>query len=244
MEQEFLLLLKLFLTGIFLGLLYDCLRIWRSVMTNSRFWIDLQDLIYWSSAGLFVFYVIYMENNGQIRVYALAGMAAGALFYYATISRWIVRLFGFLLLKIVTLFGILLTPLHRGRKRLKLCLYKKSGRIRMRKKENQKFSRKRREKLKKDENRQPESKTAMISVILVASALSISLMARSYALEEKIGDYKSQRKEVKAQISAEEQRTKEIEALKEYMQSDEYAKQVAREKLGLVEGDEIIFKEK
>ena len=106
MEQEFLLLLKLFLTGIFLGLLYDCLRIWRSVMTNSRFWIDLQDLIYWSSAGLFVFYVIYMENNGQIRVYALAGMAAGALFYYATISRWIVRLFGFLLLKIVTLFGI------------------------------------------------------------------------------------------------------------------------------------------
>ena len=113
----------------------------------------------------------------------------------------------------------------------------------MRKKENQKFSRKRREKLKKDENRQPESKTA-ISVILVASALSISLMARSYALEEKIGDYKSQRKEVKAQISAEEQRTKEIEALKEYMQSDEYAKQVAREKLGLVEGDEIIFKEK
>ena len=35
-----------------------------------------------------------------------------------------------------------------------------------------------------------------------------------------------------------------IEALKEYMQSDEYAKQVAREKLGLVEGDEIIFKEK
>ena len=114
----------------------------------------------------------------------------------------------------------------------------------MRKKENQKFSRKRREKLKKDENRQPESKTAMISVILVDSALSISLMARSYALEEKIGDYKSQRKEVKAQISAEEQRTKEIEALKEYMQSDEYAKQVAREKLGLVEGDEIIFKEK
>ena len=141
MEQEFLLLLKLFLTGIFLGLLYDCLRIWRSVMTNSRFWIDLQDLIYWS----FVFYVIYMENNGQIRVYALAGMAAGALFYYATISRWIVRLFGFLLLKIVTLFGILLTPLHRGRKRLKLCikrvklfLYEQKSIQKVRKNQNEK----------------------------------------------------------------------------------------------------------
>lgn len=114
----------------------------------------------------------------------------------------------------------------------------------MRKKENQKFSRKLEKKAKKNENKQPENKTAMISVILVASVLSVSLIARSYALEEKIGEYKSQRKEVKAEISKEEQRTKEIEALKEYMQSDEYVKQAAREKLGLVEGDEIIFKEK
>lgn len=114
----------------------------------------------------------------------------------------------------------------------------------MRKKENQKFSRKLGKKAKKNENKQPENKTAIISVILVASVLSVSLMARSYALEEKIGEYKSQRKEVKAEISKEEKRTKEIEALKEYMQSDEYAKQAAREKLGLVEGDEIIFKEK
>lgn len=145
MEQECLLFLKLFLTGIFLGLLYDCLRIWRSVMTNSRFWIDLQDLIYWSGAGLFAFYVIYVENNGQIRVYALAGMAVGAIFYYATISRWIVRLFGFLLLKIVTLFGILLTPLHRGRKRLKLWikrvklfLYEQKSIQKVRKNQNEK----------------------------------------------------------------------------------------------------------
>lgn len=114
----------------------------------------------------------------------------------------------------------------------------------MRKKENQKFSRKLRKKSEKSENKHPENRTAVISVILVASVLSISLMARSYALEEKIGDYKSQRKEIKTQISEEEQRTKDIDALKEYMQSDEYAKQVAREKLGLVEGDEIIFKEK
>ena len=36
---------------------------------------------------------------------------------------------------------------------------------------------------------------------------------------------------------------KEIEETKEYMQSDEYAEKVARDKLGLVKNNEIVFKE-
>ena len=54
-------------------------------------------------------------------------------------------MFGFLLLKIVTLFGILLTPLHRGRKRLKLWikrvklfLYEQKSIQKVRKNQNEK----------------------------------------------------------------------------------------------------------
>ena len=43
-------------------------------------------------------------------------------------------------------------------------------------------------------------------------------------------------------MEAEEARSEEIEELKEYVQSDEYAEQVAKDKLGLVYEDEIIFK--
>ena len=46
-----------------------------------------------------------------------------------------------------------------------------------------------------------------------------------------------------AKIKDEEARTKEIDELKKYMQTYEYAKEVARDKLGLVEGNQIIFKE-
>ena len=74
-----MLLLKLFLTGIFLGLLYDCLRIWRSVMTNSRFWIDLQDLIYWSSHGaLFFMLYIWKITVRYVFTHCFIGMAAGS----------------------------------------------------------------------------------------------------------------------------------------------------------------------
>lgn len=44
-------------------------------------------------------------------------------------------------------------------------------------------------------------------------------------------------------IKEEKKHAKEIEKEKEYMQSDEYIAQVAREKLGLVKDNEIVFEE-
>ena len=44
-------------------------------------------------------------------------------------------------------------------------------------------------------------------------------------------------------IETEEARTKDIEDMQEYMQSDEYAEKIAKEKIGLVKDNEIIFKE-
>ena len=45
------------------------------------------------------------------------------------------------------------------------------------------------------------------------------------------------------QIEEEKQRTDDITALKEYMQTDEYIEKTAREKLGMVKDNEILFKE-
>ena len=41
----------------------------------------------------------------------------------------------------------------------------------------------------------------------------------------------------------EQERTQEIDEQKEYMQTDEYIAEVARDKLGLVKGNEIVFEE-
>ena len=51
----------------------------------------------------------------------------------------------------------------------------------------------------------------------------------------------------KAQIAEayedEQKRTEEIEQLQEEMQSDEYYEKIAKEKIGLVKDNEILFKE-
>lgn len=44
------------------------------------------------------------------------------------------------------------------------------------------------------------------------------------------------------EIQSEKERQKEIDSLEEYVKTDEYIKEVAREKLGLIDPNEIIFK--
>ena len=65
----------------------------------------------------------------------------------------------------------------------------------------------------------------MFGISLIVLILILTLMAQSRQIEE------------------EQARTQEIEDLKQYMLTDEYAEQAAREKLGLVKENEIIFQE-
>ena len=53
---------------------------------------------------------------------------------------------------------------------------------------------------------------------------------------------KAQEEELEAQIKEEEQRAKEVEEFKEYVTTDDYIKETAEEKLGLVDPNEIVFK--
>ena len=47
--------------------------------------------------------------------------------------------------------------------------------------------------------------------------------------------------ELEAQIEYEKQRANEVDALKEIVDSDEYIEKIAREKLGMIRKDEIVF---
>ena len=54
--------------------------------------------------------------------------------------------------------------------------------------------------------------------------------------------YKKQEAELEAQIKEEKKRAKEVEAYEAYVKTDDYVKEIAEEKLGLVDPNEIIFK--
>ena len=83
----------------------------------------------------------------------------------------------------------------------------------------------------------------MFGISLIVLILMLSLMAQSRNLQESLAGYETRAEALSQQIEDEKARTEEIDALKEYMLTDEYTEEAAREKLGLVKENEIIFQE-
>lgn len=77
----------------------------------------------------------------------------------------------------------------------------------------------------------------MVMLVAVVSVNGLRLYNRNQ-------DYIAQEAELKNQIAGERGRFKELDELKEYVGTDAYIENVAKEKLGLVFQDEILFKAK
>ena len=83
------------------------------------------------------------------------------------------------------------------------------------------------------------------SVMVICAVLGLLmgvLGAGSVRLYAKIESYKQQEAELRLQIEEAKERAEEIKAYEEYVKTDEYVKDVADEKLGLVDPDDVVFK--
>ena len=87
------------------------------------------------------------------------------------------------------------------------------------------------------------NKRTILGITAVVCVLMVMLLVRGQSLKEKLAANEIRKQNLQEQIDAEEQRTDEIDKMKDYIQSDEYAEKIAREKLGLVKDGEILFKE-
>ena len=82
----------------------------------------------------------------------------------------------------------------------------------------------------------------MLAIALVVLVILGGLMLKSNDLQERLTGYDAKAATLQQQIEDEQTRTEEIDKLKKYMETDEYAEEVAREKLGLVKDNETVFK--
>lgn len=76
----------------------------------------------------------------------------------------------------------------------------------------------------------------------IVAVLLIVLLVQSQQLLSRNASYESRKEELTQQIQDEEVRAGEIDKLKSYVDSEEFIEKIARERLGLVYKDEIIFK--
>lgn len=90
-----------FLGGMLITFVYDLLRIFRRAVLHGNLWIGAEDAVFWIWASLWIFSVLYRENDGSFRSYTLLAMAAGMIGYHRTVSEVFVKTFGGFLRKIV-----------------------------------------------------------------------------------------------------------------------------------------------
>lgn len=78
-------------------------------------------------------------------------------------------------------------------------------------------------------------------LILVAG---FTVAYRGYKTKQVFLEYQSQSKELDLKIEEEKKRTEEIKEYRDYVTTDEYIEEIARDKLGLVYNDEVLLKAK
>ena len=81
---------------------------------------------------------------------------------------------------------------------------------------------------------------ATLGVVLLLFGI---LVYKSYNLNERLTMYHLRAETLEKEIENQKERTEEIDQLRAYMATDEYAEAAAREKLGLVKDNEIVFRE-
>ena len=86
-----------------------------------------------------------------------------------------------------------------------------------------------------------QHRISVISISGVVVLLAVVLSIGSISMQEKNRAYKAQEAELQEKIAAEIAREEAISELEEYVGTDEYVEDVAKEKLGLINPNEIIF---
>ena len=121
-------MLHSFLLGAFITFCYDLFRILRRIIPHGIFRISLEDLVFWVLATGGIFYLLYYENNGMFRWFAVIGAGAGMLLYKKTLSAFFVGLVSGAVNAVLHLIGKILRKLTAPLRFIMRLIRKQAGR--------------------------------------------------------------------------------------------------------------------
>ena len=67
--------------GVLMMIAYDILRIFRRILPHNTAAVAVEDILYWLACGVCIFRMLYVENSGAIRGFAIAAVVLGMLLY-------------------------------------------------------------------------------------------------------------------------------------------------------------------
>ncbi len=139
-----------FLLGIFLVLVYDCLRIFRRLVRHGTVWISLEDLCYWIVTAFAIFAMLYQKNDGLIRGFSIGGVVLGMLLYNQFISRYTVPFIVRFLEKIIHIVKKICSFVFLPFRKIASVLYPKGSQLAGKGKKFIKYQKKRLKKIEKE----------------------------------------------------------------------------------------------
>lgn len=86
------------------------------------------------------------------------------------------------------------------------------------------------------------NRMALVGVTFVVISLAVVVNFRGAAMREKDLAYQIREENLSRQLEEEKERARQLEEQRIYVQTKEYIEKVAKEKLGLVNPDEILLK--
>lgn len=88
------------ISGILIGIFFDLFRVLRKTFKTSDIITYIEDIIFGILTGIFLLFLIFYLNHGEIRLYLLIAIILGCVIYYLTISKYFIKWNVFLLNKI------------------------------------------------------------------------------------------------------------------------------------------------
>ena len=79
------------LSGAIIGIYFDIFRILRKTFKTSDIITYLEDILFWLFTGIFILFILFKYNNGEIRVYNLIGLIIGVILYMLAFSSFFIK---------------------------------------------------------------------------------------------------------------------------------------------------------
>lgn len=115
-NQAYLFIVYL-ICGVIIGVFFDIFRILRKSFKTSDFITYIEDIIFGILTGIFLIFMLFIFNNGELRFFIFLAMLLGMAIYLLTISKYFIKLSVNIIViikkLIIKIISILLYPIKK-----------------------------------------------------------------------------------------------------------------------------------
>lgn len=90
-------MLQALVTGVLLGVYYDAFRLLRRMISFTDISVAFQDIVFWLTSAVYIFFVCVRLNNGYIRIYFVFFALVGWGLYYFTCGKLVFKVLDIIL---------------------------------------------------------------------------------------------------------------------------------------------------